>query len=222
MKFGVLQFPGSCDDRDALRACRRVGEARLVWHEDTDLEDVDVVIVPGGFSYGDYLRAGAIARFAPAMEAVAGHAAAGRPVLGICNGFQVLTEAGLVPGVLRPNASLRFRCHDVALAVEHESPWLPGCSEGDQLTIPIKHHDGCWFADAAQLAELEARGQVLLRYRDNPNGSVGAVACVTNAEGNVAALMPHPEHAVEQLVGSTDGRVLLQGLLDLAGVAAPA
>jgi phosphoribosylformylglycinamidine synthase len=223
MRVGVVSYPGACDDRDAMHAVALMGaEPARLWHADPDLGGVDAVIIPGGFSYGDYLRPGALAALSPVMAGVRAHAAAGRPVLGICNGFQVLTEAGLVPGVLRPNASLKFRCHDVALAVERESPWLPGCSEGDRLTIPIKHHDGCWFADAAQVAELEARGQVLLRYRDNPNGSVGSVACVTNAEGNVAALMPHPEHAVELLVGSTDGRALLQGLLDLAGAPAPA
>jgi phosphoribosylformylglycinamidine synthase len=151
------------------------------------------------------------------MRGVRDHAAAGRPVLGICNGFQVLTESGLLPGVLRPNTHLKFRFQDVGLAVERESPWLPGRAAGDVLSIPVKHHDGCWFADADRLAELEAAGQVLLRYRPNPNGSVGSVACVTNEAGNVAGLMPHPEHAVEQLLGSTDGRVLLQGLLDLAG-----
>ena len=223
MHFAVLQFPASNCDQDCVHAVRVLGRsAGFVWHKDTSLGNADAVIIPGGFSYGDYLRPGALAALSPVMQGVRAHAAAGRPVLGICNGFQVLTEAGLVPGVLRPNASLKFRCHDVALTIERESPWLPGCSEGDELTIPMKHHDGCWFADAAQVAELEARGQVLLRYRENPNGSVGSVACVTSAEGNVAALMPHPEHAVERLVGSTDGRVLLQGLLDLAGVAAPA
>jgi phosphoribosylformylglycinamidine synthase len=223
MRVGVVSYPGACDDRDAMRAVALMGaEPARLWHGDPDLGGVDAVIIPGGFSYGDYLRPGALAALSPVMGGVRAHAAAGRPVLGICNGFQVLTETRLVPGVLRTNTTLEFRCLDVDLVVERESPWLPGCSEGDQLAIPIKHHDGCWFADAAQVAELEARGQVLLRYRDNPNGSVGSVACVTNAEGNVAALMPHPEHAVEQLVGSTDGRVLLQGLLDLAGAAAPA
>ena len=223
MRVGVVSYPGACDDRDAMHAVALMGaEPVRLWHAEPDLGGVDAVIIPGGFSYGDYLRPGALAALSPVMRGVRDHAGVGRPVLGICNGFQVLTEAGLVPGVLRPNASLKFRCHDVALTIERESPWLPGCFEGDELTIPMKHHDGCWFADAAQVAELEARGQVLLRYRENPNGSVGSIACVTNAEGNVAALMPHPEHAVEQLVGSTDGRVLLQGLLDLAGVAAPA
>jgi phosphoribosylformylglycinamidine synthase len=218
VRVGVVSFPGACDDRDALRAVSLMGaEPVRLWHADADLQGVDAVIVPGGFSYGDYLRPGALASLSPAMRGVRDHAAAGRPVLGICNGFQVLTESGLLPGVLRPNTHLKFRFQDVGLAVERESPWLPGRAAGDVLSIPVKHHDGCWFADADRLAELEAAGQVLLRYRPNPNGSVGSVACVTNEAGNVAGLMPHPEHAVEQLLGSTDGRVLLQGLLDLAG-----
>jgi phosphoribosylformylglycinamidine synthase len=156
------------------------------------------------------------------MAAVRAHAEAGGPVLGVCNGFQVLTEAGLLPGILRPNASLRFRCHDAALVVERESPWLPGASAGDRLTIPIKHHDGGWYAPPEQVAEIERRGQVLLRYEQNPNGSVGSIACVANERGNVAGLMPHPEHAVDELLGSTHGRVLLQGLLDLAPAPVPA
>jgi len=208
MKFGVLQFPGSCDDRDALRACRRVGEARLVWHEDTDLEDVDVVIVPGGFSYGDYLRAGAIARFAPAMEAVAGHAAAGRPVLGICNGFQVLCEAGLLPGALLPNDSLRFVCRQVEVVVESTAtPFTSECRSGERLSIPVKHESGRYFAPPDQLDEIEARGGVVLRYGpgQNPNGSVLDIAGVVNERGNVMGLMPHPEHAVDPLTGSKDG-----------------
>ena len=217
MRVGVVSYPGACDDRDALRAVSLLGaEPVPLWHGDADLAGVDAVIIPGGFSYGDHLRPGALAALSPVMSAVREHAEAGRPVLGICNGFQVLTEARLLPGVLRPNANLKFVCHDVGLTVERESPWLPGASAGDTLTIPIKHHDGCWFADEATLAEIEANGQVLLRYVENPNGSVGSIACVTNAAGNVAALMPHPEHAVEQLTGSTDGRMLLQGLLDLA------
>ncbi len=216
MRVGVVSYPGACDDRDALRAVSLLGaEPVRLWHGDAGLDGVDAVIIPGGFSYGDHLRPGALAALSPVMGAVREHAAAGRPVLGICNGFQVLTEARLLPGVLRPNANLKFVCHDVQLVVERESPWLPGASAGDVLTIPIKHHDGCWFADEATLAELEANGQVLLRYAENPNGSVGSVACVTNAGGNVAALMPHPEHAVEDLIGSTDGRRLLQGLLNL-------
>ena len=216
-RVGVLVFPGSCDDRDALRAVELIGaEAVRVWHGDDHLSGADAVIVPGGFSFGDHLRCGALAALSPAMAAVRAHADAGGPVLGVCNGFQVLTEAGLLPGVLRPNASLRVRCHDAALLAERESPWLPGVAAGDRLTIPIKHHDGAWFARPEQVVELERRGQVLLRYAQNPNGSFGSIACVTNERGNVAGLMPHPEHAVDELLGSTDGRVLLQGLLDLA------
>jgi phosphoribosylformylglycinamidine synthase subunit PurQ / glutaminase len=216
-RVGIMVFPGACDDRDAARAVGLMGaEAISIWHGDDDLQDVDAVIVPGGFSYGDYLRPGALAALSPAMHAVREHAEAGRPVLGICNGFQVLTEAGLLPGALRTNTGLKFRCQDVGLRVERESPWLPGASPGDVLRIPIKHHDGCYFATPEQVAELEARGQVLLRYESNPNGSVAAIACVMNREGNVAALMPHPEHAVERLIGSTDGRVILSGLLHLA------
>jgi phosphoribosylformylglycinamidine synthase I len=208
MKFGVLQFPGSCDERDAVRACRRVGEARLVWHEDTALEDVDVVVVPGGFSYGDYLRAGAIARFAPAMEAVARHAADGRPVLGVCNGFQVLCEAGLLPGALLPNTSLRFVCRQVELVVESAAtPFTGECRLGERLSIPVKHETGRYFAPADQLDEIEARGGVVLRYGpgQNPNGSVRDIAGVVNERGNVMGLMPHPEHAVDPLTGSEDG-----------------
>ncbi len=217
MRVGVVTSPGACDDRDAMHALALVGaEPVRLWHADRDLHGVDAVVIPGGFSYGDYLRPGALAALSPVMEGVRAHAAAGGPVLGICNGFQVLTEAGLVPGVLRPNTSLQFRCLDVTLAVEQESPWLPGCAAGDELVIPMKHHDGCWYADPGQVAELEAAGQVLLRYRENPNGSVGSIAGVTNRAGNVAALMPHPEHAVEELFGSTDGRILLEGLLQLA------
>jgi phosphoribosylformylglycinamidine synthase len=150
------------------------------------------------------------------MGAVRELAAAGGPVLGICNGFQVLTEAGLLPGVLRPNAHLQFRCQDVALRVQRESAWLPGVVAGDTLAIPVKHHDGCYFAAPDQIEALDAAGQVLLRYVHNPNGSVENIACVTNAAGNVAGLMPHPEHAVDPLLGSADGRILLQGLVDQA------
>jgi phosphoribosylformylglycinamidine synthase len=207
-RFGVLQFPGSCDERDAVAACARVGNARLVWHEETDLDDIDVVVVPGGFSYGDYLRAGAIARFAPAMGAVADMASSGAPVLGICNGFQVLCEAGLLPGALLPNEGLRFVCRQVELTAESAgSLFTSGLARGDTLSIPVKHACGRFFADDATLAELEANGQIALRYAagQNPNGSAGDVAGVTNAAGNVLGLMPHPEHAVDARTGSTDG-----------------
>ena len=168
-RVAVLAFPGSCDDRDALRAVELVGaEPVRVWHADTDLGGATAVIVPGGFSYGDYLRPGALAALSPAMAAVRELAAAGGPVLGICNGFQVLTEAGLLPGVLRPNAHLKFRCHDVGLRVQRESAWLPGLVAGDVLEIPMKHHDGCFFATPAQLEDLDVHGQVLLRYAETP------------------------------------------------------
>jgi phosphoribosylformylglycinamidine synthase subunit PurQ / glutaminase len=210
--FGVLQFPGSCDDRDALLACRRVGEARLVWHEETDLDDIDVAVVPGGFSYGDYLRAGAIARFAPAMEAVAGHAATGRPVLGICNGFQVLCECRLLPGALLTNDSLRFVARQVQVVVESTStPFTSECEPGELLSIPVKHQSGRYFAPPAELDALEARGGVVLRYApgQNPNGSAREIAGIANEAGNVMGLMPHPEHAVDPLTGSEDGLRLL-------------
>ncbi|MGI9019988.1 MAG: phosphoribosylformylglycinamidine synthase subunit PurQ [Solirubrobacterales bacterium] len=213
--FGVVQFPGSCDERDALLACERVGEARMVWHEDTDLSGFDAVVIPGGFSHGDYLRAGAIARFSPAMGAVSRFAAAGGPVLGICNGFQVLCEAGLLPGALLPNESVRFICRQVDLMVENaDTPFTRECEAGRALSIPVKHMSGRWFAPPGQLAELEAAGRVVLRYApgQNPNGSAGDVAGVLNEAGNVMGLMPHPEHAVDPLTGSADGLALFDSL----------
>jgi phosphoribosylformylglycinamidine synthase len=221
--FGVIQFPGSCDDRDALAACRRVGDARLVWHEETDLSDVDVVVVPGGFSYGDYLRAGAIARFSPAMEAVAEHAAAGGAVLGICNGFQVLCESGLLPGALLTNDSLRFVCRQVELIVERtDTVFTSGCEPGQRLSIPIKHESGRYFAPPETLDELESRGGVVLRYApgQNPNGSDRDIAGIVNEHGNVMGLMPHPEHAVDPLTGSVDGLRIFTSLAERAGAAA--
>jgi phosphoribosylformylglycinamidine synthase len=175
-------------------------------------------VLPGGFSYGDYLRCDAIARFAPIMAAVEAFAAEGGPVLGICNGFQILCEAGLLPGVLRPNASLRFVCRDVPLHVERaDTLFTARCRVGQRLVIPVKHGEGCWYADEALLAELEAHGQIVLRYDDdNPNGSVADVAGVINAAGNVMGLMPHPEHAVDSLLGSADGGLLLASLVDAA------
>jgi phosphoribosylformylglycinamidine synthase subunit PurQ / glutaminase len=208
VNWGVVQFPGSCDERDALAACSRSGEARLLWHGDSDLEGVDAVVVPGGFSYGDYLRAGAIARFSPVMEAIGEFAAAGGPVLGICNGFQVLCEAGLLPGALLVNERLRFVCRQVELVVEsNRSMFTAGLEVGERLSVPVKHGEGRYFAPDELLDELEANGQVALRYApgQNPNGSVRDVAGVTNEAGNVLGLMPHPEHAVDPLTGSADG-----------------
>jgi phosphoribosylformylglycinamidine synthase len=208
MLWGVLQFPGSCDERDAVRACSLAGEARLIWHEDRDLGEIDAVVVPGGFSYGDYLRAGAIARFSPAMESVADFAAAGGPVLGICNGFQVLCEAGLLPGALLRNEELRFVCRQVELiAGESRSPFLRGIEAGERLSIPVKHGEGRYYAPPELLDRIEDGGQVAFRYApgQNPNGSARDIAGVRNAAGNVLGLMPHPEHAVDPLTGSTDG-----------------
>jgi phosphoribosylformylglycinamidine synthase I len=218
-RVAVVTFPGSNDDRDALHALAQLGaEAVPVWHADEQLPNVAGVVLPGGFSYGDYLRCGAIARFSPAMRAVAEFAADGGPVLGICNGFQILCEAGLLPGALRPNASLSFVCRDVDLRIERtDTPFTGLCEPGQTLTIPVKHGEGCWFADDQLLAELEANGQVVLRYQDNPNGSVADVAGVVNADRNVMGLMPHPEHAVDPLLGSGDGALLLAALVDAAG-----
>jgi len=217
-RVGVVTFPGSNDDRDALQALGRLGaEPAAVWHAAERLPDVSAIVLPGGFSYGDYLRCGAIARFSPAMRAVAEFAADGGPVLGICNGFQILCEAGLLPGALRPNASLAFVCRDVRLRVERTDTLFTAlCEPGDTLTIPVKHGEGCWFADDELLEELEAKGQIVLRYEENPNGSVADVAGVVNGEGNVMGLMPHPEHAVDPLLGSTDGALILGGLMAAA------
>jgi phosphoribosylformylglycinamidine synthase subunit PurQ / glutaminase len=240
MKFGVLQFPGSCDEVDALNAARRVGDAELLWHGERDLKGADAVIVPGGFSYGDYLRAGAIARFAPVMEAVVEFAEEGGRVLGICNGFQVLCEARLLPGALLPNVGLRFVFRDVDLQVVNpdtdftracasmsgrsasqqtggesvSSPQSAGGRSAPHLSIPAKHSWGRYYADEATLDELEANGQVVLRYAagHNFNGSARDIAGVQNAAGNVFGLMPHPEHAVDALTGSTDGLCIFESM----------
>ncbi len=221
MRFGVVQFPGSCDERDAVLACERVGEARLIWHADSDLGDVDAVVIPGGFSYGDYLRAGAIARFSPAMEAVREFASSGGPVLGICNGFQVLCEAGLLPGALLPNANLRFVCRQVEIeVVSVATAATAACEAGRRLSIPVKHMSGRWFAPPELLAELEGLGRVVFRYApgENPNGSVADVAGVANERGNVVGLMPHPEHAVDPLTGSADGLALFESIVRTAAL----
>jgi phosphoribosylformylglycinamidine synthase subunit PurQ / glutaminase len=217
-RIAVVTFPGSNDDRDALLALERLGATAVaVWHADDHLPEVGAVVLPGGFSYGDYLRCGAIARFSPAMRRVAEFAAEGGLVLGICNGFQILCEAGLLPGVLRPNASLAFISRDVDLRVERtDTPFTAACSPRQRLTLPIKHGEGCWFADDDLLAQLEAGRQIVLRYERNPNGSIGDVAGVCNERGNVMGLMPHPEHAVDPLLGSTDGALILSGLVEAA------
>jgi phosphoribosylformylglycinamidine synthase subunit PurQ / glutaminase len=220
-QVAVITFPGSNDDHDAALALTRLGaEAVPVWHADHGLPDVRAVVLPGGFSYGDYLRAGALARFAPVMESVRALAADGGLVLGICNGFQVLCEAGLLPGALRPNHSLSFVCRDVPLTVERtDTPFTARCTRGQRLSIPIKHGEGCFFAGPELLSELEESGQIALRYEgESPNGSVAGIAGIVNAEGNVMGLMPHPEHAVDALTGSTDGALLLGSLVDAARV----
>ncbi len=215
MKFGVVRFPGSCDDVDALLAAQRVADAVILWHADRDLQGVDAVVVPGGFSYGDYLRAGAIARFAPVMEGVAAFAREGGIVLGICNGFQVLCEAGLLPGALLPNTSLRFVFRQVELELTGaSSPFTRACTPGERLSIPVKHTTGRYYGPDAELDRLEAAGQVLLRYAPghNPTGSARDIAGVCNEQGNVFGLMPHPEHAVDALTGSTDGLKIFESM----------
>ena len=213
-KVGVITFLGSLDDRDALRAVATVGGTPVpLWHGDADLKGVDAILLPGGFSYGDHLRCGALARFAPIMGAVAEFAAAGGPVLGICNGFQILCEADLLPGILTPNHGQRFICRDVDLIVEAASPWIGNRPVGETITVPVKHGDGAWFHPQEGLAELEANGQVLLRYAEDINGSTDRITCITNAAGNVCGLMPHPEHAVDPLLGSIDGQLLVGRLI---------
>jgi phosphoribosylformylglycinamidine synthase subunit PurQ / glutaminase len=209
MRFGVLQFPGSCDDLDALEAARLVGDAELIWHRDRDLQGADAIIVPGGFSYGDYLRAGAIARFSPAMESVIAFAREGGLVLGICNGFQVLCEAHLLPGALLPNVNLRFTSRQVEVEVLNSGgAFTAACALGERLSIPAKHAWGRYHADEQTVAAMDERGQLLLRYApgENFNGSLHDIAGVCNEAGNVMGLMPHPEHAVDELTGgSADG-----------------
>jgi phosphoribosylformylglycinamidine synthase len=208
VKFGVIRFPGSCDDVDALVAARRVGEAELLWHGDRDLRGADAIVVPGGFSYGDYLRAGAIARFAPVMEEVERFARHGGLVLGICNGFQVLCELGLLPGALLPNTNLKFTFRQLDIEVVNaRTAWTSAAAAGDVLSIPAKHMTGRFWAPDPVLDELEASGQVALRYApgSNFNGSSRDIAGISNPAGNVVGLRPHPEHAVEPLTGSADG-----------------
>jgi phosphoribosylformylglycinamidine synthase I len=213
----VIRFPGSNDDRDAQWALQALGaDARLVWHAEPHLPDCTrAVVLPGGFSYGDYLRCGAIARFAPVMDAVRAFADEGGFVLGTCNGFHVLCEAGLLPGVLRPNSSLRFICRDVEVRVERtDTAFTSRCEPEQKLVIPIKHGEGAWYAPPELVEELEANGRLLLRYEDCQNGAVASVAGVINERGNVLGLMPHPEHAVDPLLGSGDGALILASMLD--------
>ncbi|HEY4812533.1 MAG TPA: phosphoribosylformylglycinamidine synthase subunit PurQ [Solirubrobacteraceae bacterium] len=227
MKFGVLQFPGSCDEVDALNAARRVGDAELIWHGDTDLGGADAIVVPGGFSYGDYLRAGAIARFSPAMESVIAFARDGGLVLGICNGFQVLCEAQLLPGALLVNANLRFMFRQVQLEVlSSGGSFTRACALDERLSIPAKHAWGRYHADPETLAAMDSCGQIVLRYApgENFNGSLHGIAGVCNEAGNVFGMMPHPEHAVDELFGgSADGLKIFQSMrMSVEGVPASA
>ena len=218
MRIGVITFPGSLDDTDAARAVTVAGaEAVVLWHGDQDLRGVDAVIVPGGFSYGDYLRCGAIARFAPVMSELTAAARRGLPVLGICNGFQILCEAQLLPGALTRNAGRRFITADLLLRVENpDTAWTGGYPAGAEIVIPLKSGEGAYQAAPDVLADLERTGRVVLRYASgNPNGSAGAIAGVCNSEGNVVGLMPHPEHAIDPLTGpSADGLRLFTSVLD--------
>jgi phosphoribosylformylglycinamidine synthase I len=216
-KIGVVTFPGSLDDEDAARAVRAVEvEAVSLWHADADLRGVDAVVIPGGFSYGDYLRAGAIASNAPVMRSVVDAARGGMPVLGICNGFQVLCESGLLPGALIRNAGLHFVCRDEWLRVDNaDTAWTSRFTQGAEILIPVKHMDGCYVADAETVRRLEGEGRVAFRYTDNPNGSAADIAGVTDATGRVVGLMPHPEHAIDALTGpSDDGLGLFLSVLD--------
>jgi len=234
MRWGVVTFPGSNDDRDMLRVADRIlaDDAVSLWHKDEHLHGVDCVVLPGGFSYGDYLRCGAIARFAPIMSAVARHAAAGGLVLGICNGFQILCEAGLLPGALVRNRGRRFVCDVIMARVEtSDTPFTYGCRRGELLEFPIKHGEGCYVADEATVAALEANGQIVFRYADragrsvpeaNPNGSLANIAGVCNPARNILGLMPHPEHATDRLAGGEDGLKLFRSVQAWLGKRQPA
>jgi phosphoribosylformylglycinamidine synthase I len=231
MKFGVIVFPGANCDRDVAYVVRDILQqpVRMVWHEDSDLADLDVVVVPGGFSYGDYLRCGAIARFSPAMQATVEHANQGKLVLGICNGFQILTEVGLLPGALMRNRDLHFICDRVSLRVERtDLPWTQNYSPHQVITLPIAHGEGCYYADPATLDELDKNHQVVFRYssstgdlgaEQNPNGSLHHIAGICNRQGNVLGMMPHPERAADALLGGVEGLPLFQGLLTTLAMA---
>ncbi len=219
MKFGVIVFPGSNCDHDAFYATgHNLGQkAEYIWHDSAELGGVDAVILPGGFSYGDYLRCGAIAKFSPVMRAVKRFAADGGLVMGICNGFQILVECGMLPGALIRNRSLKFICRDVHLRVETvNAPFTSAAHKGEILRMPIAHGEGCYFADDRTLDELEAEDRVLFRYLDNPNGSLRDIAGILNRERNVMGMMPHPERATEPLMGSTDGLTIFESVLRAA------
>jgi phosphoribosylformylglycinamidine synthase subunit PurQ / glutaminase len=231
MNFGVIVFPGSNCDRDIAMVVRDLlhQPTRMVWHEESDLSDLDVIIIPGGFSYGDYLRCGAIARFSPALQATVKHAEQGKLVLGVCNGFQVLTEAGLLPGALMRNRDLHFVCDRVPLRVERtDTPWTQNYQAGQVITLPIAHGEGNYYADADTLAELEANRQILFRYctrsgettpEGNPNGSLNNIAGICNRRGNVMGMMPHPERAADAMLGNTEGLDLFKSVLGSMAIA---
>jgi phosphoribosylformylglycinamidine synthase subunit PurQ / glutaminase len=220
VRIGVTVFPGSNCDRDALRALERIGaEPVELWHADADLKGSDAVILPGGFSYGDYLRPGAIARFARVMAPLEDFARSGGPTLGVCNGFQVLTEAKLLPGALLRNGGMRFVCRRVRLRVERaDTPWTALCRPGEELTLPVAHNEGNYFADPETLSRLEDEGRVVLRYLENPNGSANDIAGVCNEERNVVGIMPHPERASDPVLGSEKGLEILRSVLAVARV----
>ena len=219
MRVGVTVFPGSNCDRDALYVIERAGaEPVELWHADADLKDVDAVVVPGGFSYGDYLRPGAIARFAKVMGPLEEFANSGGPILGVCNGFQVLTEAHLLPGALLRNRNMRFVCSRVPTRVENaQTPWTSLFEPGDELTLPIAHNEGNYFADERTIAELEDEGRVVFRYLDNPNGSLNNIAGICNERRNVVGLMPHPERASDPALGPDEGLKVFESVLRFAG-----
>ncbi len=232
MNFGVIVFPGANCDRDIAYILRDILQqpTRMIWHEDRDLSNIDMVVVPGGFSYGDYLRCGAIAQFSPAMQSTAEHANQGKLVMGICNGFQVLTEMGLLPGALVRNRDLHFVCDRLPMTVERTNlPWTQGYQKGQVITLPIAHGEGCYYAEPDTIKALEDNGQVLFRYSDangnpseaaNPNGSINNIAGICNRAGNVLGMMPHPERAADAALGNTDGLALFEGLLQSVLVAA--
>jgi phosphoribosylformylglycinamidine synthase len=215
LKIGVTIFPGSNCDRDALHAVERMGaEPVELWHADADLKGSDAVIVPGGFSYGDYLRPGAIARFANVMAPLEDFARSGGPILGVCNGFQVLTEAHLLPGALLRNTGMRFVCRRIRVRVETTgTPWTSSCEQGEELTLPVAHNEGNYFADPATLVRLEDKDRVVLRYLENPNGSINDIAGICNEGGNVVGIMPHPERVSDSLLGSEEGMRILSSVL---------